>query len=132
MSPQPYIACPKCGMVSHNPNDVRERYCGNCHGFHIDLLKPGYWMNETGGELVPAMHRYLKGEALTLRDVALIGAYIRQWIESPVWEQNPRMDDEGRECLAALRVTAAARFLTNRKAIDAWIAMAEDFGVDPL
>jgi hypothetical protein len=96
------------------------------------LTQPGYWVNETGGELVPAVHRYLKGEALTLRDVSLIGAYIRQWIESPVWEQNPHIDDEGRECLAALRVTAAARFLTNRKAIDDWIAMAEDFGVDPL
>ena len=36
---QPYIVCPKCGMVSHNPNDVRERYCGNCHAFHDDLLR---------------------------------------------------------------------------------------------
>ncbi len=34
---QPYIVCPKCGMVSHNPNDVRERYCGNCHAFHDDF-----------------------------------------------------------------------------------------------
>jgi hypothetical protein len=33
---QPYIVCPKCGMVSHNPNDVRERYCGRCHAFHDD------------------------------------------------------------------------------------------------
>jgi len=37
---QPYIVCPKCGMVSHNPNDVRERYCGNCHVFHADLPLP--------------------------------------------------------------------------------------------
>lgn len=35
---QPYIVCPKCGMVSHNPNDVRERYCGACHVFHDNLL----------------------------------------------------------------------------------------------
>lgn len=34
----PYIVCPKCGMVSHNPNDVRERYCGACHVFHDDLV----------------------------------------------------------------------------------------------
>jgi len=27
--------CPKCGMVSWNPNDVRERYCGNCHAFMV-------------------------------------------------------------------------------------------------
>ena len=36
---QPYIVCPKCGMVSHNPNDVRERYCGNCHAFHEDFAR---------------------------------------------------------------------------------------------
>ena len=36
---QCYIVCPKCGRVSHNPNDVRERYCGACHAFHDDLLR---------------------------------------------------------------------------------------------
>lgn len=30
----PSITCPQCGMTSHNPNDVRERYCGNCHQYH--------------------------------------------------------------------------------------------------
>lgn len=34
---QPYIVCPTCGMVSHNPNDVTHRYCGHCHAFHDDL-----------------------------------------------------------------------------------------------
>jgi uncharacterized C2H2 Zn-finger protein len=27
------ITCPRCGMTSANPNDVREGYCGNCHAF---------------------------------------------------------------------------------------------------
>lgn len=27
----PTFTCPRCGMTSHNPTDVRERYCGNCH-----------------------------------------------------------------------------------------------------
>jgi hypothetical protein len=27
------FTCPKCGAVSHNPNDVREKYCGACHLF---------------------------------------------------------------------------------------------------
>jgi predicted RNA-binding Zn-ribbon protein involved in translation (DUF1610 family) len=26
-------ACPRCGAVSFNPNDRRERYCGRCHQF---------------------------------------------------------------------------------------------------
>jgi ribosomal protein S27AE len=38
-SQQPYIVCPRCGMVSHNPNDVEQRYCGNCHAFHDDMLR---------------------------------------------------------------------------------------------
>jgi hypothetical protein len=32
------IMCLTCGMVSHNPNDIREKYCGNCHRF---LIAPG-------------------------------------------------------------------------------------------
>jgi RecJ-like exonuclease len=29
----PSFACPRCGAVSYNPNDIRERYCGRCHQF---------------------------------------------------------------------------------------------------
>jgi hypothetical protein len=28
------ITCLDCGFTSWNENDVRERYCGNCHEFH--------------------------------------------------------------------------------------------------
>ena len=28
------ITCLGCGMTSHNPTDVAERYCGHCHVFH--------------------------------------------------------------------------------------------------
>jgi len=27
------FTCPRCGMTSHNPNDEREGYCGNCRDF---------------------------------------------------------------------------------------------------
>lgn len=30
------ITCPRCGMTSANPNDVREGYCGNCHDWTTD------------------------------------------------------------------------------------------------
>ena len=30
----PSITCPTCGAVSHNPNDIAQRYCGHCHQFH--------------------------------------------------------------------------------------------------
>ncbi len=28
------IKCLDCGLTSWNSNDVREKYCGNCHEFH--------------------------------------------------------------------------------------------------
>ena len=28
------ITCKRCGFVSHNWNDVKNRYCGHCHIFH--------------------------------------------------------------------------------------------------
>jgi len=34
--PEPSIECPRCRRRSFNPNDIRERYCGACHVFHLD------------------------------------------------------------------------------------------------
>lgn len=32
--PEPLsFTCPTCGMTSHNPNDVKFGYCGNCHAY---------------------------------------------------------------------------------------------------
>lgn len=28
------ILCLVCGLISYNPNDVKEKYCGHCHIFH--------------------------------------------------------------------------------------------------
>lgn len=30
------IACLKCGMISHNPQDIAHKYCNHCHIFHTD------------------------------------------------------------------------------------------------
>lgn len=27
------FSCPDCGIESFNPNDIREGYCGRCHGW---------------------------------------------------------------------------------------------------
>jgi hypothetical protein len=32
---QPFIECGFCGMRSFNSNDIEQRYCGNCHRFHL-------------------------------------------------------------------------------------------------
>jgi hypothetical protein len=31
--PRSTFTCPKCGITSHNPNDLAAGYCGNCHDF---------------------------------------------------------------------------------------------------
>jgi hypothetical protein len=36
----PSIACPRCGRVSYNMNDVVQRYCGACHEFHDTMGEP--------------------------------------------------------------------------------------------
>jgi len=28
---RPSYTCPRCGAISYNPVDIRERYCGRCH-----------------------------------------------------------------------------------------------------
>lgn len=30
------ITCHRCGLTSHHPMDVNQRYCGNCKLFHTD------------------------------------------------------------------------------------------------
>jgi len=34
---EPSITCPRCGLTSYNGNDIRERYCGNCHMWHDQM-----------------------------------------------------------------------------------------------
>lgn len=33
------IKCLDCGLISHNPNDALEGYCGNCHKFLAKWLE---------------------------------------------------------------------------------------------
>jgi hypothetical protein len=37
MSDESYT-CPKCGMTSYHPEDIKNKYCGNCHQF-LELLQ---------------------------------------------------------------------------------------------
>ena len=34
---QKAIKCLICEMVSYNKNDIEQKYCGNCHQFHVVL-----------------------------------------------------------------------------------------------
>ncbi len=33
------ITCRRCGLTSHNPRDVAELYCGNCHQLHDEHVR---------------------------------------------------------------------------------------------
>lgn len=88
---------------------------------------PKYWMNETGGKLVPAIERYLKGTPADADDVNLIRAYLRQWIDSPVWNDG---DDQARDDLSELR--RKVREIRTRLDIDQWLEAANDLAIDPL
>jgi hypothetical protein len=87
---------------------------------------PHYWQYETGGELRPAVQAYLNGDELTIRQCMLIRAYLRQWVNSPVWDRNPH----GCEALHGLREKAGS--IASVADIDACIAMLVHAGMDPL
>lgn len=55
MVEQESYTCPKCGMTSYHPDDVKNEYCANCH--------------QTKGELefeklLKPLHKMTEGEAL--------------------------------------------------------------------
>ena len=95
-----------------------------------DPAAPKYWMDEVGGELKPAIHRFLTGGALSLRDLALIRAYLEQWADSSAWDLNPHLGDGGRQELADLRkqIHGARALREIRRLVDRLV----DLGMDPL
>jgi hypothetical protein len=80
---------------------------------------PGYWRNEQSGRLETAVWAYLEGDRLDEEQIALIGAYLRQWVDAL----------RGPE-IAALR--ARVEELTSRQALDRWMSDALRQGIDPL
>lgn len=149
--------CPRCGTISHNISDEQHGYCGRCHDWtggskpdHADLIwqryleklsaglsrdppvtgafggdpdhpPPGYWMHETSGVLRPAVEAYLEHREMTPEQIAAMRAYLRQWIASPLWR--------GAD-IDFLRLGIDG--LTTRDAIDDWLSLALDAGIDPL
>jgi hypothetical protein len=82
---------------------------------------PGYWMHEQSGLLRPVILAYLEGAELAPEEMALMRAYLRQWIDHPVW-QGTDIDQ--------LRATVGS--LTTRHDISRWLDVAERNGIDPL
>lgn len=45
------IRCKRCGLTSHNPNDVEQRFCSKCKRFHHDLAPR-----------CPSLHVFIDGD----------------------------------------------------------------------
>ncbi|HZF24011.1 MAG TPA: hypothetical protein VE030_11175 [Burkholderiales bacterium] len=99
-------------------------------------LAPKFWRNETGGELQPAVMAYLTGEPMTLRQIALMRAYLQQWIDSPVWNPPGPPDVPKGTCTDARLelefIRAALAEVRTRAQINEWLHSALSIGIDPL
>jgi hypothetical protein len=91
---------------------------------------PGFWWNARGGDLKAAVEAYLNRRTLTLRQIALVRAYLCLWISARVWDMDPTADAESRARLRDLR--ASAERIVTVANIDEWLALAMDEGIDPL
>jgi hypothetical protein len=96
-----------------------------------DPRAPKYWRYETSGELAIVVGVYLAAvRALTMREIALMRAYVKQWIDSPVWDLNPELTAESRAELAWIRESAGR--IASESDLRAWLRVAEGQGFDPL
>jgi len=81
---------------------------------------PSYWMNETSGVLRPAVEAYLNNRSLNKTQIAVLRAYLRQWIAAPAWV-GPEVE----------RLRDRIDFLVSRGAISCWLSDASEIGIDP-
>jgi hypothetical protein len=81
------------------------------------MSPPGYWKYETGGALRPAIVHYLNRQVLTDEEIAVIRAYLKQWIEG---------DFDGVD-----KLRASVDAIGSRSAIDRWLYQADQLGIDP-
>lgn len=84
-------------------------------------IMPFYWQNETSGVLRPAVEAYLRGDDMEQSQIVALRAYLRQWINAPVWV------GDGAH---ALRI--AIDRLSSRESIADWLDAAQAEGIDPL
>jgi hypothetical protein len=90
---------------------------------------PKYWTFEPP-ELGVAVHAYMAGKDLTVGDVALMRAYLKQWVDSLVWEGYPSETDGGRQWLAELR--ERVRAITSPDDIAQCLSIMTARRMDPL
>ena len=83
------------------------------------MSRPGYWMYETGGALRPAIVAYLNRDPINDEQIALIRAYLRQWVAGFHGPDVERLADE-------------VDGVVDRAAIDRFLYKCDQIGIDPL
>ena len=94
------------------------------------MTAPLYWMHETSGFLEPAIVAYLHREPLDEMQISILRAYLRQWIDATVWNDNPFAANSDQQTIDELR--AAVKHLATREDIEGWLHRALEIGIDPL
>ena len=87
-----------------------------------DPRAPRFWQYETTGVLRPVVEAYLNGKELDAAAVLVMRAYLRQWIQSPVWHGGDELE----------RLRTSLETIRNRRDISAWLYDALEEGLDPL
>lgn len=90
-------------------------------GATLNHAVPRYWMTEASGILRPAVRAYLHDETMTPIQIAMMAAYLRQWIMADGFA-GPEVEQLRRDI----------RGLNNQAAIRRWIRAALAAGIDPL
>jgi hypothetical protein len=85
------------------------------------LSEPKHWSSELSGQAKAAIAAYLD-DRMSGADLAVMRAYLKQWIKPPVWEGGAAVD----------RLRAEVDNLATRAAVAEWLDAAEDLGIDPL
>jgi hypothetical protein len=81
-----------------------------------------YWMAEATGVLRPVLAAYFNNEDLSVYQIAVMRAYLSQWIMDPRWADTAN--------LGLLRSTVP--YLKTRQDLDRWIDTALEDGIEPL
>jgi hypothetical protein len=93
----------------------------------IELVRAGsdgitarFWTSEVTGQLRPAVEAYLTAAPMTPRQVAVIRAYLRQWMAPDSW-RGPLIDP----------LRTKLEEITTREDINRWVKLAEQANIDP-
>lgn len=87
-----------------------------------------YWRDYSDSRIPASVDRYIHGEELTVRDIALVRAYVMQWVDSPAWEEN--LSSQATLNLTILRAKVAGA--RTKEQIDSCVALASAMQMDPL